>query len=350
MLKSRRPARGLPKKSIQLLVVTVLVAASTVVAAGSDAPEIKRRIVVKTEDGAHAFLGVHLAEETERDGGGARITEVVDDSPAEAAGLLEGDIVVEFDGDRVHGPAGVTQGIRAHEPGERVPLTVVRDGRERQLEVTLGERSGRIVVLPDFGEEGEMQWFGTGDGNHEKALADHLKHLADPELWQKIGRGAAFAGWRRPVLGVELVETTSELRSHLGGSESAGVLVGKVLPESPAQRAGIKVGDLIVSVAGNEVADVDELREALDEKEGESFAIEAVRDHKRVTVQVTIPEPEDDRPSGPRAAVGAGSWTPRSAPAPLPPRAPMMLMAPPAPPPVPPVAPPPAVAPLDRSV
>src|SRR5262245_20463763 len=62
------------------------------------------------EDGeGGAFLGVNTREETEHADGGARITEVVEDSPAAKAGLAEDDIVVSFDGHTVRGPVGLTE-------------------------------------------------------------------------------------------------------------------------------------------------------------------------------------------------------------------------------------------------
>ena len=109
--------------------------------------------------------------------------------------------------------------------------------------------------------------------------------------------------WGRPKLGVQLVETTPELREHLGGGEDEGVLVSVVLAGTPAARAGIAVGDLIVSVDGAPVAAVDELREALDDKDGKTFAVEVVRDHRRLSLEVTITEPEDFRPTGPQASL-----------------------------------------------
>ena len=58
--------------------------------------------------GEGAFLGVSLEEETELDSGGARVTHVVDDSPAEKAGIEEGDVIVSFDGETIRGPVALT--------------------------------------------------------------------------------------------------------------------------------------------------------------------------------------------------------------------------------------------------
>jgi hypothetical protein len=75
------------------------------------------------------------------------------------------------------------------------------------------------------------------------------------------------------------------------------------------------VGDLIVTVDGESVASVDELRAALGDKEGQTFPVEVVREHRRVSLEVTITEPEGLRPTGPQAclpgpAAPAAPWPP----------------------------------------
>jgi S1-C subfamily serine protease len=90
---------------------------------------------------AEGFLGVTLDDRT--DGGqGALITSVDDDSPAAGAGLEVGDVVVAIDDAAIDGSAGVIAAIRDHSPGDAVTITVVRDGRERTLDVTLVGREG----------------------------------------------------------------------------------------------------------------------------------------------------------------------------------------------------------------
>ena len=86
----------------------------------------------------HAYLGVSV---TEADGStGVEVAEVRSDSPAEAAGLEVGDVVVSVDGDEVGTPAELQAAIDDHDPGESVPLGIVRDGDSRDVTVRLGTR------------------------------------------------------------------------------------------------------------------------------------------------------------------------------------------------------------------
>ncbi len=93
-------------------------------AAADDSPKVfvtnpNANVVIAGADdwGERAYLGVQLEEETEHPEGGARVTEIVDDSPADDAGLEEGDIIVAFDGHSVRGPVGLTKRIHDHRAG-----------------------------------------------------------------------------------------------------------------------------------------------------------------------------------------------------------------------------------------
>ena len=76
------------------------------------------------------------------DGEGARIDQVPDGTPAAAAGLQTDDLVTRIDGERVTDGIALIVAIRTHQPGETVRLTVVRDGDERTIEVTLDSKVG----------------------------------------------------------------------------------------------------------------------------------------------------------------------------------------------------------------
>jgi S1-C subfamily serine protease len=64
-------------------------------------------------------------------------------SPAEAAGLQKGDVLVGMAGKPVADLQSMTDVLRGHKPGEVVELVVLRDGRELRLQATLGSRSAR---------------------------------------------------------------------------------------------------------------------------------------------------------------------------------------------------------------
>lgn len=276
----------------------------------SDDPEANAEMAAELGAAKGPYLGVDVREETKSNEGGALVETVVDGSPADKAGIKEGDVIVGFSGDVIRGPMRLTEKIRGTKPGDKVSLDVRRDGKPLKLQVEMGERPKMTV----------WSWKkGNGDGpltgEQQKALEDSLRQLDEkmPEL-KSLGKmkiyspGHGFQIWgQKPLLGVEMVETTVDLREAMGGSKDAGVIVGKVLPGSAAEKAGMKVGDLILSIDGTKVVDAGDVMDAVRQREGKTIDIEAVRDHKAMHIRATLPkinEP-DDQPTGPRAS----SWT-----------------------------------------
>ena len=297
--------------------------------------------------GKGGYLGLSLREDTKSNEGGALVEHVVADSPAAKAGVKDGDVIVGYGGDVVRGPGRVTERLRASKPGDKVIVDVRRDNKVQKLTIELGERPVMAwrVRSGDLAPMTEEQ---------QKALEKSLKSLDEtlPGLDKRLGKMKFYApgrngmmvfGRHRPLLGIEMVETTPELREAMGGSKEAGVLVGKVLAGSAAEKGGLKVGDLITAVEGEKVSDVGELSEVIERNEGKTVDLDVVRDKRSIHVKAVLPkqnEPEDE-PTGPRASV----WripvvAPFPAVAPMPAFAPLPVtpLAPPAPP-SPPVAP-----------
>jgi len=98
---------------------------------------------------------------------------------------------------------------------------------------------------------------------------------------------------KRAYLGVSLIDLTAELREHYGATKESGVLVGDIEENSPAAKAGVRVGDLILSVDGKDVASSIELRRALrDKKDGDSARIDVLRGRNRQSLVATVVERE----------------------------------------------------------
>jgi membrane-associated protease RseP (regulator of RpoE activity) len=304
--------------------------------------------------GKSGYLGVSLREDTKSNEGGALVKNVVDDSPAAKAGVKDGDVIVGFGGDIVRGPAKVTEKLRASKPGDKVVLDVRRDGKTQKLTVELGDRPS-IAWSYHYGDSAPM----SEEAQRELELS--LKSLDGlPDVGKRLGKmkfyapgrnGMLIFGRNKPLRGIEMVETTPDLRVALGGSKDAGVLVGKVLSGSAAEKSGLKVGDLILSVEGTKVADAGDLAEVIGKQEGKTVDLDIVRDKKPMKLRAVLPkidEPEDE-PTGPRASV----WrvTPVAPVAPAPAVAPPAAPAPPSPPArvAPPAPPAPPTPPCELS-
>ncbi|MDF1603934.1 trypsin-like peptidase domain-containing protein [Nocardioides sp. YIM 152315] len=97
--------------------------------------------ILRTGEARYPVIGAQVRT-GETDGSGAEIDSVMADTPAEAGGLRKGDVITAVDGSRVTDGIALIVAIRTHQPGERVEFTVLRDGEEQTIELTLDGEVG----------------------------------------------------------------------------------------------------------------------------------------------------------------------------------------------------------------
>lgn len=177
------------------------------------------------------WLGIQLQEVTTelaaalalKDRNGVLVAEVIDGAPAQAAGLRDGDVIIEIGGEDVAGTNELSRLVAAYPPGEDVRVKILRDGRERTLTVTLGQRDGDQIAAVDE------------PSDEDDSLAANV--------------------------GLRVTELNDALRQQFRVPDDVdGVLVTGVRPSSPAQEAGLRPGVVILQVDGEEVETADELR------------------------------------------------------------------------------------------
>ncbi len=126
------------------------------------------------------------------------------------------------------------------------------------------------------------------------------KVVSSTENGSDVLLNSEFFGGKRAYLGVSLVDLTDELREHLGAPKDTGILVSSVEDASPAGKAGIRVGDIIVGVDGKDVESSGDLRRGLREKkDGDTVRVEVMRGRARQTFVTTVVEREGLRIFGP---------------------------------------------------
>ncbi|PYQ11217.1 MAG: hypothetical protein DMH00_08775 [Acidobacteria bacterium] len=209
----------------------------------------------------HAWLGVVLSEGED----GVSITGVKEQSPADKAGLREGDTIVEIDSKKVEDSGDIRRAIRELEPGDTVQIVVMRDGKKKTVNATLGEAPAHF-------------WRGEG-----------FPGLAPGEGFGPMGfRSMALS---RTYLGVRVQGMTEELRTYFKAPRGRGVLVSRVEEDTPAARAGLRAGDVIVMVDGKGIASRGDIGEALVDKEpGDKVAVKVIRDGADKTLDVEVSE------------------------------------------------------------
>lgn len=184
--------------------------------------------LIKTGEVVRGYIGVSMQQIDENLAAsfklsgteGALAAEVVKGSPAEKAGLKQGDIIIAYDGNKIENISAFRNNISMLPPGSQVKLTIIRDGKEQTLDVT-------ISSYPES----------------SKAAAKEISSK----------------------LGFTVEELTPDLSSRLGYGDDKGVVVTKIVPGSLVELSGVKPGALIISVDRKEVTTIAEFDDAMKE-------------------------------------------------------------------------------------
>jgi serine protease Do len=162
---------------------------------------------------------------------------------------------------------------------------------------------------PLFNLKGEVVGINTAINPNGRGIgfaipADALKEVLD----QLVSSGRVARGW----LGVAIQPVDASLGKALGTGGAKGALVAEVVPRGPAERAGIKAGDVIMSLDGAPVPSADDLpRMVARHAPGSQSKLEILRNGKQESVNLTLDELKDDaarpdQPPAPGAAVPDG--------------------------------------------
>lgn len=155
---------------------------------------------------------------------GVLVAQVTDGSPAEKAGIKQGDVIIQYNTKAVNSPGALRNAISMTQPGSKVPFVIMREGNKKTIIVEIGELS------------------------HENQTQGHTEHEDN-------------------VLGIHVVNLTEELAEQLGYRGEKGVIITKVDPSSVAAWAGLQKGSLILSINKTKIESVDQFLKALQETE-----------------------------------------------------------------------------------
>jgi serine protease Do len=158
--------------------------------------------------------------------GGILISEIQPDSPASAAGLKRGDVIIKLDDATLEDVSDLRNRIALISPDSKAMLVVIRDGREKKIQVTIGEQPS------DFDQHASIKGI--------KSLEDY---------------------------GLTLQELTKELAKRFEFEMNSGLIVSNVEPGSPAAKAGMKPGQLVEEINRTPVSNLQDLNKVLSESE-----------------------------------------------------------------------------------
>jgi len=215
---------------------------------------------------------------------GVLLGRIVPDSPAAKAGLKDNDVITEINGQRIEGEAQFRRMIHEIPAGRSAQFTVWRDGKAQGINVTLGKS-----------EEHANTWFKTAP----RAFSFQLPKIEMPEVAPMPGMDwnyGVLAG-AHPRLGIDAEDLSGQFGTYFGAPDGEGVLVREVNSGSPAEKAGVKSGDVITTLNGERIRSLGDLREKLAAKrEDKTVKLGVLRNKSEMSITVEMPPPPSKTP------------------------------------------------------
>ena len=194
---------------------------------------------------------------------GVYVKGVIDDSPAGELGLERGDLIVGFGDEKIYDSDDLTDILEDYKDGDKVSIEYYRGDDQITAEVELEDRP------------------------HKRSFV----FSSTPDSYHRIIRQKDHD---RGFIGVKLQGLSRQLGEYFGVERGRGALISEVEEEGPAEKAGLKAGDVIVAIDGARIVDVgDVVNDVADLEPGENTEIKIIRDKKESVITVEVGERED---------------------------------------------------------
>ncbi|MBZ5535502.1 MAG: PDZ domain-containing protein [Acidobacteriia bacterium] len=240
------------------------------------------------EDGA--WLGVSISDLTKSkaselklsDENGVLIDRVEKDSPAEKAGLQPNDVIIQFNGVKVLTTRQFTRMVRELLPERTSSLVVVRAGAQKTMTVTLGKHPS-----VDSSEEYTLNLAPLRKGLED--LTERFHGWEGPR-----GAMSILMEPRQGRIGVNIDSLSPQLGEYFGVKDGHGALITTVRKESPAEKAGLKAGDVIVGIDSKEIASTEDVMRMIRAKREGDLEIKVLRDRQSKAFTIHLEKSEEE--------------------------------------------------------
>lgn len=178
---------------------------------------------------------------------GVLVSEVFEGHPAQKAGVIPGDIISKVEGRSVDTPAALARAIAGISPGKKVEIEVVRDGKRKMILVEITERKEEMV---------------TASIPREK-----------PDV----------------TLGILVEELTQELADRFKIKDNKGVIITEVVPNSPAEKEGLRPGDLVKEINKTEIHNISDFNAIINKmKKDDKILLRVIRENRAFFVVLNL--------------------------------------------------------------
>jgi len=227
-----------------------------------------------------SYLGVDIQDVTAdrvsalklKEERGVEVTMVDQDAPAGKAGVKEHDVILEFNGTAVDSEEQLRRIIRETPPGRTVTLGISRDGNPMKISVQLADRA---KIIAD---------------SMPKVVVPKTPRVPIPPIEVPNYTYQLQVQTYSSLLGIQTENLSRQLGEFFGVKDGEGVLVRSVEKGSPAEKAGMKAGDVIVRADNEKLSDRADLSHILrSHREGGKLSLVVVRDKREQTIMVDLP-------------------------------------------------------------
>jgi membrane-associated protease RseP (regulator of RpoE activity) len=215
---------------------------------------------------------------------GVGVTQVVKDSPAEKAGLRKDDVILRIDGENITSVRKLNRIVSELSPDQSVRVTVSRGGAEQELTATIGKRNHPGFAGGAMSPNNYFKLF------RERPQARSWKFEGPfpggSDFFDKNGDLTFALGASRRI-GVSTMQLSKQLADYFGITSGKGVLVTSVTDDGPAAKAGVRAGDVITAIDGEEVDSPGDISRAINRKKDGDVSLTIIRNKTQQTIRVT---------------------------------------------------------------
>ncbi len=221
-----------------------------------------------------AFLGVATKASSE----GALIVDVNEGSPAAKAGLKEEDIITQVNKEKIEGPSDLYKVIGQYKADDKITIEYIREGKKNQKEIVLAKNKMDVIeASPNNNFNNNVDVFKLEDDEMDKGFDKKFRRgFALPDF---PNIDEIYVNTKKPKLGISIEDL----------EEGNGVKITMVNKYSPADKAGLKVGDIITSIDKHDVKEVNDIKWQYFEA-GQTIKLSVNRNKENKIIEVKIPK------------------------------------------------------------
>jgi membrane-associated protease RseP (regulator of RpoE activity) len=218
-----------------------------------------------------AVLGVAIDNRASTGQNGIMVADVMLNGPAAKAGIKAGDAIIKIDNQDIRDYDSLTQVVSKHKPGDKITVHIKQGDQSKDVSVTLVAEPTR---------------------EQEPARSNESSYYRGQPPRRPFERDQGTRGGMPPMLGIQMAPLSPEMKQRTGVTEDKGVVIADVMPGSPAEHAGLKRDDVVVSIQGKAVNGPEDVINSVRQSQiGQEITVSLMRGKDKKDVKVRLEPP-----------------------------------------------------------